>query len=38
LNVNGKAPPGEPPDAIMILYARESLRPGNRTSLKVIAR
>lgn len=37
LNVNGQPFPGPPPDARMVLFARESLRKNKRTGLKVIA-
>lgn len=37
LNVNGEPLPGGPPDATMIRFARDSLRKGNATGLKVIA-
>lgn len=37
LNVNGQPLPGGPPTAAMIRFARDSLRKGNRTGLKVIA-
>jgi DNA uptake protein ComE-like DNA-binding protein len=36
LNDKGKPMPGAPPDASMVMFARESLRKGNRTSRKVM--